>query len=76
MVTTYIMIKANTSAAEELRQTIEAIEGVVEAHIVAGDVDLIAKASVESPGAVKELAADQIGTLTGVESTRTYVAMD
>ncbi|ELY90330.1 AsnC family transcriptional regulator [Natrialba hulunbeirensis JCM 10989] len=76
MVTAFVMIKANTGEADRLRTDITGIDGVESAHIVAGDVDLIAKASVETPAAVKEIAATQIQGIEGVEDTQTYIAMD
>ncbi|ELY42788.1 MULTISPECIES: Lrp/AsnC family transcriptional regulator [Natronorubrum] len=76
MVTAFIMVKANTGEADRLRDSIESIDGVQSAHIVAGDVDIIAKASVETPAAVKEIAATQIQGIDGIEDTQTYIAMD
>ncbi len=76
MVTAYVMVKANTGDADRLRTEIEAVDGVGEAHIVAGDVDLIAKVSVDSPAEVKDVAATHIQSIEGVESTQTYIAMD
>lgn len=76
MVTAFIMVKANTGEADRLRDSIEGLEGVDSAHIVAGDVDIIAKARVETPAAVKEIAATQIQGISGVEDTQTYIAMD
>ena len=76
MVTAYVMIKAHTGDADRLKNEIEAIEGVTSANIVAGDVDLIAKVSVDSPAAVKDVAATQIQAIDGIEDTQTYVAMD
>jgi DNA-binding Lrp family transcriptional regulator len=76
MVTAYIMVKAHTGDADRLKTEIEAIEGVIEAHIVAGDVDLIAKVDVETPAEVKDVAATHIQSIDGVESTQTYIAMD
>ncbi|MHC3438355.1 Lrp/AsnC family transcriptional regulator [Natrialbaceae archaeon A-gly3] len=76
MVTAFVMIKANTGEADRLRTDIEAIEGVESAHIVAGDVDIIAKARVETPAAVKTIAAEEIQGVEGVENTQTYIAMD
>jgi len=76
MVTAYVMVKAHTGDADRLRREIEAIDGVEEAHIVAGDVDLIAKVSVETPAAVKDVAATHVQDIEGVESTQTYIAMD
>jgi DNA-binding Lrp family transcriptional regulator len=75
-VTAYIMIKANTGEADRLRDDVEAIPGVENAYIVAGDVDIIAKVSVDSPGEVKDVAATQIQGVSGVEDTQTYIAMD
>ncbi|MEA5388585.1 Lrp/AsnC ligand binding domain-containing protein [Haloarculaceae archaeon H-GB11] len=75
MVTAYIMIKAHTGDADRLKEEIAAIEGVVDVAIVAGDVDLIAKATVDTPAEVKEIAANQIQAVDGVEDTQTYVAM-
>ena len=76
MVVAYVMVKAHTGAADRLRDDIEAVDGVTTAHIVAGDVDVIAKADVGSPEAVKGVAATEIQGLDGVENTRTYVAMN
>jgi DNA-binding Lrp family transcriptional regulator len=75
-VQTYVMIKAHTGEADRLKADIEAIDGVERAHIVAGDVDLIAVVGVDSPADVKEIAATRMQGLDGVEDTRTYIAMD
>ncbi|AFZ73829.1 Lrp/AsnC family transcriptional regulator [Natronobacterium gregoryi] len=76
MVTAFVMVKANTGEADRLRSEITALEGVESAHIVAGDVDIIAKVGVETPAAVKETAATRIQGIDGVEGTQTYIAMD
>lgn len=75
MVTAYVMVKANTGEADRLREAIGAIEGIVDSHIVAGDVDIIAKLDVERPEEVKRVAADEVQGIDGVESTETFVAM-
>jgi DNA-binding Lrp family transcriptional regulator len=76
MVRAYVMVKAHTGEADRLREEIEAMDGVERAHIVAGDVDLIAVVDVDSPAAVKDVAAAQIQDVDGVENTQTYIAMD
>lgn len=76
MVHAYIMIKAHTGEADRLRETIEGIDGVERAHIVAGDIDLIAVVDVETPAAVKDVAATEIQSTDGIEDTQTYIAMD
>jgi DNA-binding Lrp family transcriptional regulator len=75
MVRAYVMVKAHTGEADRLLREVEAIDGVVDAAIVAGDVDLIAKVDVETTGDVKTVAADTIQGIDGVEDTQTYVAM-
>jgi DNA-binding Lrp family transcriptional regulator len=76
MVTAYIMVKAHTGEADRLKTDIEAVEGVERAHIVAGDVDLITVANVDSPAAVKDIAATEIQEIEGVSTTQTYIAMN
>ena len=76
MVVAYVMVKAYTGEADRLKEEIEAVPGVVSAHIVAGDVDVIAKMDVETPADVKQVSATEIQNIDGVEDTRTYVAME
>jgi len=75
MVTAYVMVKANTGEADRLLDEIAAIDGVIDAHIVAGDVDIIAKVDVDAPADVKEIAATTIQNIAGVEDTETYISM-
>ncbi|WEL20413.1 Lrp/AsnC family C-terminal domain [Halorhabdus sp. BNX81] len=70
------MVKAHTGEADRLKNTIDAIDGVASAHVVAGDVDLIAKVDVAAPADVKDIAATQIQEIDGIEDTQTYLAMD
>jgi len=76
MVIAYIMVKAHTGKADRLKSAIEDVEGIVAVHIVAGDIDLIAKVEVDSPAQVKDVAATHIQAIDGVENTQTYIAMD
>ena len=76
MVHAYVMVKVHTGEADRLREATEAVDGVERAHIVAGDVDLIAVVDVDTPAGVKEVAATEIQCIDGVSTTQTYVAMD
>lgn len=76
VVTIYVMVKANTGEADRLRAAIEACDGVDDVHIVAGDVDLIARATLDSTAHIKDLVAGQIQSIDGVADTNTYIAMD
>jgi DNA-binding Lrp family transcriptional regulator len=75
MVTAYVMVKANTGEADRLLDQIADLDGVIDAHIVAGDVDIIAKLDVDAPADVKETAANAIQDISGVEDTETYISM-
>lgn len=75
MVIAYVLVKANTSEADRLRQAIEDCDGVTNAYIIAGDVDLIARAEVDSTADVKHLVADCIQSIDGIADTTTYIAM-
>jgi len=76
MVTAYVMVKANTGDADRLKSDLEALDGVVDAHVVAGDVDFVVKLSTDSPADVKDTVATGIQGIAGVETTETYIAMD
>lgn len=76
MVSAYIMVKANTGQADRVRNEILDIDGVASCHIVAGDVDFITKVDVDTPADVKNVVADAILNIDGVEDTQTYIAMD
>lgn len=75
MVVAYVLVKANTGDADRLRTEIEDCPGVDRAYIIAGDVDLIARAEVTTTGAVKELVTECIQAVDGVADTTTYIAM-
>lgn len=76
MVTAYVMVKASTGDVDRLREEMLSLdEGVRSVSIVAGDVDFVVRTEVDSPGAVKEIAAG-IHDVDGIEETQTYMAMD
>lgn len=76
VVTAYVMVKANTGEADRLKGDILGLgDGIVDVSIVAGDVDFIVKARVETPVDVKDIAS-AIQAIDGIEDTQTYIAMD
>ncbi|PSQ08432.1 transcriptional regulator [Halobacteriales archaeon QS_6_71_20] len=76
MVVAYVMVKAASGDADRIREGIDGVDGVTEAHVVAGDMDFVVKVDVAGPGEVKRVAADGIQGVDGVEDTHTYIAMD
>ncbi|MFB6086428.1 MAG: Lrp/AsnC family transcriptional regulator [Halodesulfurarchaeum sp.] len=76
MVVAYALLEAETGAIEDLRATVAEIESAEAVHVVAGDVDLIARIEVEDPGAVSEVITGEIAGLDGILDTETYISMD
>jgi DNA-binding Lrp family transcriptional regulator len=70
------MVKANTGEADRLKGEILALgDGIIDANIVAGDVDFVVKVDVDTPSDVKDIAS-AIQSVAGIEDTQTYIAME
>jgi len=52
------------------------VEGVTEAHIVAGEFDVMAEVTAEEVYDVLKTASTSMQELDGVTETRTYIALD
>ncbi|MHC3438353.1 Lrp/AsnC ligand binding domain-containing protein [Natrialbaceae archaeon A-gly3] len=76
MVHAFIMVKTAAGKSEGLLADIRELGSVSEAHIVAGDYDIIAEVDAEEVYDVLEVASSGIQGLGGVTDTRTYIAMD
>jgi DNA-binding Lrp family transcriptional regulator len=75
MVNAFVMVKAATGAAETVAEAVRAVTGVTEAHVVAGDYDVIAEVETEEMYEVMETVASNIHELEGTTDTKTYVSM-
>jgi DNA-binding Lrp family transcriptional regulator len=76
MVRAFVMIKTAAGKSEELLESATDIIGIDEAHIVAGEYDIIAEASGEEVYDVMHSVATRIRDLEGVTDTRTYIALE
>jgi len=76
MVHAVIMVRTGPAASEDVRQSISAIDGVVDAHVVAGDFDIIAEVEGGEVYDVLSTASTDIQALDGVEDTKTYVSLN
>ncbi|QGA81689.1 Lrp/AsnC family transcriptional regulator [Halomicrobium sp. LC1Hm] len=76
MVSAFIMIKSSAGKSEGLLSEIRGHDGVSEAHIVAGNYDIIAEAAGEEVYDVMHTVATRIRDLDGVVDTRTYICME
>lgn len=76
MVVAYALLDADTGGIAQLAEAVADVDGVKEAHVVAGDVDLIARLEAADPGAVADIITGEIAGLDGITDTETYLSMD
>jgi len=76
MVHAFVMVKTGVGASESLIGTVRDLPSVTDAHIVAGDFDLIVEVDVAEVYEVLHTAAREIQALEGVEETKTYISLE
>ncbi len=76
MVRAFIMVKTAAGKSADLREDIDGVEGVLEAHVVAGQYDLITEAEGEEVYDVIHSVATDVRDLDGVVDTRTYICLE
>ncbi len=76
MVHAFIMVKTTAGKSAALRGDIAAVEGVLEAHVVAGQYDLIVEAEGPEVYDVIHSVATDVRDLDGVVDTRTYICLE
>ncbi|WP_135821194.1 Lrp/AsnC family transcriptional regulator [Halostella litorea] len=75
MVHAFIMVKTAAGKSEDLLDAVRGLGQVDEAHIVAGDYDLITEVDVDEVYDVLHTASSSIQGLDGVADTKTYISM-
>ncbi len=76
MVHAFIMVKTAAGRSEGLLSEIRSLEPVGNAHIVAGNYDIITEVDTGEVYDVLDVASSKIQGLDGVSDTKTYIAMD
>ena len=76
MVSAFIMIKTVAGKSEDLLESVLEAEGITEAHIVAGQYDIIAEAAGEEVYDVMHSVSTSVRDLEGVADTRTYICLE
>jgi DNA-binding Lrp family transcriptional regulator len=75
MVHAVVMVETGAAKSTEILDDITALDGVLEAHVVAGDFDVIVEVEADEVYEVLETASTQIQGIDGVSDTRTYVSL-
>ncbi len=75
MVHAFIMVKTAAGKSERLLAEIGDLESVTDAHIVAGNYDIIAEIDTPEIYDVLQTVSSSLQALDGVTDTKTYIAM-
>lgn len=76
MVRAFIMVKTETGASEGVVAAVRDLDLVEEAHIVAGDYDVIVEVNAPEIYEILHVASSSIQGIEGVASTKTYIGLD
>jgi len=76
MVHAFVMVKTEAGEGERLLDAIRQVLSVTEAHIVAGNYDIIAEMDTEEVYDVLKSVSGDVQGLQGVTDTKTYISMD
>ncbi|MBI2936275.1 MAG: Lrp/AsnC ligand binding domain-containing protein [Chloroflexi bacterium] len=71
----YVLIRAPGKNVNEVMDNLKQLDGVVEAGVVYGESDIIARLEVRSQNALDTLVMERIHGIPDVESTRTYIVI-
>ncbi len=76
MVRAFIMVKTTAGESATVCDQIKEAESVLEAHVVAGQYDIIVEAAGEEVYEIIHKVATDLTELEGVVDTRTYICLE
>lgn len=76
MVRAFIMVKTAAGKSAELQNRIREMGAILDAHVVAGQYDVIVEAEGEEVYDVIHSVATDVTELEGVLDTRTYICLE
>jgi len=76
MVHAFIMVKTAAGRSEDVLASVRELDRVSEAHVVAGDFDIVVEADAAEVYDVLHAASSDVSGLDGVADTKTYMAID
>lgn len=75
MVHAFVMIETGAGQSATVRDTLLGVEGITEAHVVAGEYDLIVEMDVEEIYDVLHTISVDVQDLRGIDETKTYISL-
>ena len=76
MVHAFIMVKTAAGRSEDVLEEVRELDHISEAHVVAGEFDVIVEANADEVYEVLHAASSDISGIDGVADTKTYMALD
>lgn len=76
MVHAFVMVKTTAGSSESLVSNVRDLPDIREAHIVAGDFDVIAEIETDEVYEVLNTVSSKLQGFDGVADTKTYVALE
>ncbi|WP_458185041.1 Lrp/AsnC ligand binding domain-containing protein [Haladaptatus sp. NG-WS-4] len=76
MVHAFIMVNTAAGKSQNLLESVRDLGSVQEAHIVAGDYDIVVEVDAGEVYDVLQTASGDVQGLEGVVDTKTYIAID
>ncbi|WP_276301945.1 Lrp/AsnC family transcriptional regulator [Halorussus lipolyticus] len=76
MVHAFIMVKTAAGRSEDVVDAVRGLDRISEAHVVAGEFDIIVEADADEVYQVLHAASSDISGIDGVADTKTYMALD
>ena len=76
MVHAFIMVKTAAGRSEDVLTAVRELDRISEAHVVAGEFDVIVEAEADEVYDVLQTASSDISGMDGVADTKTYMALD
>ncbi|MFB6103534.1 MAG: Lrp/AsnC family transcriptional regulator [Halobacteriaceae archaeon] len=75
MVQGFVMVKTGAGRSEAVREELVGIEGVEEAHVVAGNFDIIVEVAGGEVYDILHAVVAEVQALDGVTDTKTYISL-
>lgn len=72
----FVLINAEIGSEEEVLKELLKVEGVIEAHVVYGVYDVVAKIKAETMDKLKDIVTWHVRRLNKVRSTLTMIVME
>lgn len=76
MVHAYVMIVAASGQSPEVLADLREVDDVTEAHIIAGEWDVVAELEAEKVYDILHTVSSNISNVEGVGVTRTYIVLE